>query len=142
MGLIRSPAPLSWLPSRVADINQQGSVPDSLKLMTHMSLQGRSNSDGGLSSLLQDISSFGDGPEYGLSFSADNKTILDVPGGPVNLVDCRRTRISSSHPDALKRERKLVLGRLRQRRFREKMKRLREIHGMNVPAQSNPLDSD
>lgn len=88
-----------------------------------MSVQGSPTFDGGL---VQDMNKLRDVSEYCLPYNVEDTVDLDIPGGPVNLMDCRKTRISRMHSEAEKRERKLVLGRLRQRRFREKMKRLRE----------------
>lgn len=127
VGLGRSPARPSWLPPRVAAIDQLSIVPDSHKMMAHMSFQGNSQFDGGISSLIQDSTCAIDMTDLKFPYCVEDNNVLEIPGGPVDLVDCRRSRISKSHSEEEKRERKLVLARLRQRRFREKMKRLHHV---------------
>lgn len=97
--------------------------------------------DGAFPSIIQEhLNNFGEIPECGSPCSNEENILLDIPGGPVNLFDCRRTRISKSHSDAEKRERKLVLARLRQRRFRERMKKLRGMSEVNFQELSNSAD--
>lgn len=121
----------------VAAVDHHNSILDSHR-PTQMSYQGSPQLDGSHPSHYQDVPNFNEMNEYNISYGAMDEVVWDLPGGPVNLVDGRRARISKFHSDAEKRERKLVLARLRQKRFREKMKMLRVVHSdANLP----PSDS-
>lgn len=125
VGLAPPQAHPSWLSSSAAAVDHHSSVLDTLKMM---SFDGSSKFDGDRSNLIQDMNKMRDMSEYCSPYNVENSLDFDIPGGPVNLVDCRRTRIRKLHSEEEKRERKLVLARLRQRRFRERMKRIKDVH--------------